>query len=362
MLKIKVRSILFAVLKRIRSYYRICLYIGFRRKTVGVIKDFKSVNVEAYREEFYKNDVLHPCIRYSNLKVLGYNWWMVYTPYYGGNEKMENPILCYGVSNNSEPPLNWNFYKLIRNTPFSGYNSDPNLLLKDDSIVVIWREHNTPRTIADGSNLAVYALKIWDHKIEERIDPILAQNDNFRSDGTISPTLIEMDGLVKLYCANIKIKRQKNDFFKPIVNFLSLLELYSNYHSLGVLEYEEVEGRFMQKRELDVVVPSRLLKPWHYDFFMYQNVLYTVVLTNKNNGDLYLGKLDNNRIVLYPKPLITGFSIRKKSIYKGSVVLFKDHFYLYFTAKDMDNNSHNKLFVSSSRFDLLLEELESKFN
>jgi hypothetical protein len=51
----------------------------------------KKINIQTPIYEKYKNDCLHPCIRFIPSGFLGYHWWMVQSPYYGRNSAVENP-------------------------------------------------------------------------------------------------------------------------------------------------------------------------------------------------------------------------------------------------------------------------------
>jgi hypothetical protein len=95
------------------------------------------INIETPNPEKYKNDCLHPCIRFTPAGFLGYHWWMVQSPYYGRNSALENPILYY--SEDVEAPTNWKPLAIVRDTPSKGYNSDPNLYFEDGRLWVFWR-------------------------------------------------------------------------------------------------------------------------------------------------------------------------------------------------------------------------------
>ena len=79
------------------EFYRSFLNILFNKNNKSALKISTSCQVLKKGELIYFGDIVHPCIRYSKNKFLAYNWWMVYTPYYNNNPKIENPILCYGI-------------------------------------------------------------------------------------------------------------------------------------------------------------------------------------------------------------------------------------------------------------------------
>ena len=72
----------------------------------------RELNVDVKRlneiDNKYGDWLIHPCVRYIPEGLGGHKWWMVVTPYPNYNSKYENPILYYGDSNDTTPPLNWN--------------------------------------------------------------------------------------------------------------------------------------------------------------------------------------------------------------------------------------------------------------
>lgn len=104
-------------------------------------KKICSIKVVTLDSIKYKNDCLHPCIRYSKNGFAGYHYWMVQSPYYGWNNKVENPIL---YRSNCLDSIGIDGI-LLAETPSTGYNSDPNLYIDGDSVLyVFWRECGTP--------------------------------------------------------------------------------------------------------------------------------------------------------------------------------------------------------------------------
>ena len=55
----------------------------------------EQVSVTTIQPEKYHHDCLHPCIRYSEQGFAGYHYWMVQSPYYAWNNKVENPIVYH---------------------------------------------------------------------------------------------------------------------------------------------------------------------------------------------------------------------------------------------------------------------------
>jgi hypothetical protein len=85
----------------------------------------------------YHNDCLHPCIRYDELNQC---YHMVQSPWYQGDDKVENPIYY-----SSQDYTRWENGNVLINTPATGYNSDPNIGIDNNGkVLCLWREVNTP--------------------------------------------------------------------------------------------------------------------------------------------------------------------------------------------------------------------------
>ena len=77
------------------AVYRHLLYRLCRRSESGVLSSWTPCQVEDPTVEQTFGDIVHPCVRYIEEGFEGHQWWMAYTPYYGGNAELENPRLCY---------------------------------------------------------------------------------------------------------------------------------------------------------------------------------------------------------------------------------------------------------------------------
>ncbi len=97
----------------------------------------EPVEVTTIQPEKYHHDCLHPCIRYNEESD---KYYMAQSPYYGWNNKVENPMLYV-----SDDYSQWHNGNLIADTPEKGYNSDPCICItKDRQIIFLWRECHTP--------------------------------------------------------------------------------------------------------------------------------------------------------------------------------------------------------------------------
>lgn len=118
----------------------LCFLWMFYPKQQLSASDIHRIVVNTPTPEVYHNDCLHPCVRYSEEGFAGYHYWMVQSPYYGWNNKVENPII---YRSNRLDSIGY-YGKLLEGTPYMGYNSDPCVYVGDSIVYAFWRECQTP--------------------------------------------------------------------------------------------------------------------------------------------------------------------------------------------------------------------------
>ncbi len=151
------------------------------------------VAVTTIDPEKYHNDCLHPCIRYDSKTGL---YYMAQSPYYGWNNKLENPMFYISTDYNQ-----WDNGCLISDTPETGYNSDPNICICDNGeIQFLWRECGTPICDSLGCTCATLG-GILNHNglLEEK--SIYCINNSEYEDVEQCPIMIEYDGERYIYAA-----------------------------------------------------------------------------------------------------------------------------------------------------------------
>ena len=352
------------------EYYRRLLYLLFKKNNKGVMNDSKLCQVVKKGELICFGDIVHPCVRFSKNKFLGHNWWMIYTPYYNNNSKIENPILCFGNSDvDGKPPTKWEYYKQVVSKPTEGYNSDPNMYFDDSGLNIFWRESNTPRAKKHNAYRATFGLTINSKgKINHYDKPVLIEKSRYY-DKEVSPSFFEIDGQFYAYAMNLRFKNKYWIYNSSIINnisgnllsLLSLLELKSHIKSYGISIWKgsTLKDSFTYQKTVKFKNLNSLYKPWHLDTFVYKNITYALVQTNKSNADICLAFKSeiNDFFVLYPKPLITCNGINKLGIYKPSGVVINGIFYLFYTAQEINNRKLNKLFFSEYVFKDLISDI-----
>jgi hypothetical protein len=323
--------------------------------------------VSEFKSNLYHGDIVHPCVRFIEKKFKGYNWWLIYTPYYNAKADVENPILCYGVSENGEPPTDWTVYKEIIGKPLQGYNSDPTMFFDNGGLNIFWRENATPRTKKDKLYRATYGCIISEKNQKDIKTPILCEKDIF-FDKEVSPAILKVENSYVAYAMHMRFKNSRLhsdiSFFEKLIQIslklFSLLEIYNEQKTFGISIWrsKSLEEPFKYIKTFKIKKRNKLYRPWHLDVFEHENKLYAIIQTTQCNADIGLAVSDNyENFTMYSKPLITNTSINKIGIYKPTGFVHKDVFYLYYTAQDKNNRKLNKMYLTKLPFNELLKKV-----
>ncbi len=354
-------------MRRLLALYRYIQYRVMRRHRYGVLKSGIEVSVEHFHHEWTHGDVVHPCVRYIVEGYLGHHWWMVYTPYYKSDASVENPILCYGGSDDpNTPPAEWKYYCIVNAKPDKGYNSDPTLLYNNKELYVFWRENYEHGT--HSFCRATFAAKVVKDGVKRVAKPLLVAYDAEEDTETSPCFMPSKNGTIMAYGMHLRfhsprIQRMKQPFkrFVSKITLVSdLLGFYSQQKHYGLAVWHQTDKDWLIPYKHTKTIYFRncnpLYRPWHMDFFDWEGRRYSVVQTNQCNADIVLSvSNDNERFTMFDKPLITNASIGKSGIYKPCAgVTTEGIFYLYYTAQDYDNRSLNKLYLTT----IPMKELE----
>lgn len=345
-----------SLVRKILGFYRTIQYSVCGRHTHGILQPGQECHIEPFKSEINHGDVVHPCVRYIKDGYEGHCWWMVYTPYYGADPGMENPILCYAESNDTTPPIDWKVYCEVNPKPEKGYNSDPTLLFTDNKLYVFWREYNTPACDESGRAVGTFGGIVEKGKIINRFGPVV-WSDDLEIDPEVSPTFIEKDGGYECLAMHLKfhskwIKKQHpviKSLLTKILAITDLLGLGGQQKSYGIARWtsDRIDKPFVYKETVNFRKCNKLYRPWHMDFFEYQGRYYSIVQTNQSNADLCLAWSEDGRTyTFYEKPLITNVTIAKLGIYKPCAGVVDGVFYLYYTAQNPNNRTQNRLFLT----------------
>lgn len=354
--------------RKILSWYRAVQYKVYNRSTTAAMSPGVLCDVDPFEEDINHGDVVHPCVRFIEGGYEGHEWWMVYTPYYGSDSSVENPILCYSDNDASNPPVHWTFYCQVRPRPSEGYNSDPTLLYSDGSLYVFWRECGTKACGDYELPRATFGGVVKDGKVVDIFGPVVYSDDP-EHDRETCPTFIrDCDGNFRCLAMDLLFHSKKikslphvlRDAVAGITKYMDILGLWSQQKSYGIAEWKS--GCIRTMFEYEGTVPFKnlnaLYRPWHMDFFEFGGELYSIVQTNQSNADICLAKSsDGVHYSFFPKPLMTNRTCGKVGIYKPTAGVAGSRFFLYYTAQDPDNRLLNRLYLTEDNFQSLLEKL-----
>lgn len=308
----------------------------------NAIKIGVQLNINTPFSNKYYDDFIHPCVRYIKEGFAGHQWWLVATPYYNNNNKLENPILLCGDSNpDGTPPNKWTFVKLIEDTPSKGYNSDPCLFFNNGYLWIFWRENWTPFCTNNGSIRATVGVYTLDAKSfsEKRI---FAKEISATIDSEMCPIVINHNGETKLYATYYQFEPERKNLGLAIWKLINKIET-------GVFS---IEQRIQPlKTNIDF---------WHFDIFEFKNVYYCVY-TSEEASQIILGRsTDGTNFKFFKTPLISEKISRKKYFYKPSAMVLNGEFYLWYPCMESGSVKTSKLWMSHAPFDQLIKALESK--
>lgn len=329
----------------------------------GGLSNIEECSVEDPTMDITHGDVIHPCVRYIEEGFEGHHWWMVYTPLYDFNEKLENPRLCYSVAEKGGEPTVWKFYCNITESPQLGYNSDPNIVFHEGKLFVFWRESETENVKDIGACRATYGCYVQLKKVYKLPNPILFEKELY-SDKEISPTFICQNGNKKAFCMHLLLHHERilrlPDFLVWLIyriyEVTDALGIYNRIRCYGVSIWEgtSFNSSFKYVKTIKFDGVSRIYSLWHMDLFEASSLngniknLYAVILNNEKYGDINLACYKDGECFNFIKmPLVTGRNIGKVRLYKPTAQVVDGKFYLFFTAREKSNMKLNKLFVTS---------------
>ncbi len=344
--------------------YRKVQYAICGRKVYGIMQPGVPCHIEPFKADINHGDVVHPCVRYIPEGYEGHCWWLVYTPYYGADASMENPILCYAENDDPEPPTEWKVYCEVKGKPENGYNSDPVLLFTKGLLYVFWREYGTPACEQTGHEVATFGGVVKDGRIINEFGPVV-WSDDMEVDPEVSPTFIVKENGYECLAMHLQfcskwVKRQQSIIKQLLTKVLAvtdLIGLASQQKSYGIARWEsaDIHAQFKYEETVKFNKLNILYRPWHMDFFKYKERYYAVVQTNQCNADVCLAwSEDGHHFSFYNQPLITNQTIGKLGIYKPTAGIVGETLFLYYTAQDIDNRALNKMYLTTIGFSDIL--------
>lgn len=304
----------------------------------------KPLLITTPQPEKYHNDCLHPCIR----EMMMDSFVMVQSPYYGWNNKIENPIIY--MSSSLE---NFGAGRLLADTPNNGgYNSDPNVFVDDSLVYVFWRECETKRCKEKGVQEMVIGGLL--RKVDSQcINTYLADSWS-GGDMTQCPILLKHDGKYMFFAVWYQygpIRKNKgiaiwegNSLERPDFRLMDTIP-FDNPLVCDKLFQKKIGGSFYF-----VPFPKRY-DLWHFDLFEYNGLLFMVSCAEKDDNIMLSVSKDWRHFKTNWEPLInnhysenhTGY---RQYYYKPTAIVKDDSLYLYYTARSEEDPNKNQLFLS----------------
>ena len=334
------------------------LYYPQQSMPVGV-----PVYVETPEFEKYRNDCLHPCIRYDEANGI---YYMAQSPYYGWNNNVENPI--YYTSHNY---MQWNNGIVMEDTPIKGYNSDPCILLDGDIVLYVWRECSTPRCDSLGVVNATVGGILRDGKINEI--KMYVSNTSHDYDTQQCPILIKRNrggqyvenqlDILYIYATWYQFNPERISNGIAIWRGSSIIE--PDFQLIDTLRMPTIYtvDKMAQLRMFDYIWYLPMPKKhdvWHFDLFEYKDKLYMVSVAEKGDNIMLSVSDDYRHFKHIRKPLVNNhysenYTGYRQYFYKPTAFVKNDSLFVFYTANAKDDPNRNQLFVTKEKIDKVID-------
>lgn len=313
------------------------------------------VCVETPEYDKYRNDCLHPCIRYDSGKKV---YHMAQSPYYGWNNKVENPLYYTSSSCNM-----WTDGILLSETPTKGYNSDPCILLKNDTILYVWRECMTPRCDSLNVIQATVGGILQNGKIDKL--QVFTTNTSVNYDLQQCPILFENTCVDSFYIYATWYQYKPIRINKGIAIWRGTNMVKPDFHLIDTLPIQSVYtvDKCAQIRLLNYIwyLPVPLKHDiWHFDLFEYDNKLYMVSVAEVGDNIMLSVSDDYKHFKTYRKPLVNNhysenYTDYRQYFYKPTAFVKNDSVFLFYTANAKDDLNKNQLFVTAEKMEKIIQ-------
>lgn len=299
--------------------------------------------------ETYRNDCLHPCIRYDEKNGI---YHMAQSPYYGWNNKVENPI--YYIS---QDYMQWDNGIVLEGTPIKGYNSDPCILLHGDSILYVWRECHTPRCDSLGVVNATVGRVLVNEKWSD--NKVYAMNASSCFDTEQCPIFFDKGCEILMYAAWYQYDPERISNGLAIWRGRSITE--PDFQLIDTLRLPMIYtvDKMAQFRLFDHIwylpVPKKH-DVWHFDLFEYNDKLYMVSVAEKGDNIMLSVSDDYRHFKHIRKPLVNNhysenYTGYRQYFYKPTAFVKNDSLFVFYTANAQDDPNRNQLFVTKEQID-----------
>ena len=328
----------------------VCLF-SLRFYPQQQLSDIKVIVVKTPEFDKYHDDCLHPCIR-KNIVCVGGGYkkiyWLVQSPYYRWNNKVENPIIY-----KSENLHYWLNGTIVANTPEYGYNSDPNIYLQGDTTYIFWRECNTPLCDSLKAQMATVGVFTLDGKTFSK-KKIYLTNSSSASDTEQCPICIKWKGKYRFYCVWYQYSPTRENKGLAIWEGNSLNK--PDFELVDTIAIPQVHtaDKLVQKSIFSYIVyiPTPLKYDlWHMDLVEYNGKLLMVSSSEKGDNIMLSESVDGINFKTHWKPLVNNHYMENKIhyrqyYYKPTAIIENDSLKVFFTTNSQ-NGDNNILCCSS---------------
>lgn len=294
--------------------------------------------------EKYKDDNIHPCVRYISTGFAGHKWWMVTTPYFGADATIENPILYWGDSRTGElPPLTWSGGTIVQDTPTSGYNSDACIFYDGVGLWVLWRENFTPDANATRSTFGKYTTDGITFTEKKLFAPLGFDLVGKTGDAEMCPIVVNFDGATKLFGCHYE--------FTP------------NRHPYGLAIWDIAANDMVNNQFTLTKTVGQLYKEgfnfWHFDLFK-EEANYYCVVTPESGNEILLGvSTDCENFKFWGVPLLSNEIAGASYLYKPTAMVHQGVLYVWHPVK-IDGRS--RIFMTQKPFTDVLKILNDSIS
>lgn len=352
MKKVIIQGVLLILLLFIAVY--ICLFYPKQTMPIG-----DPILVKTIDTAIYHNDCLHPCIRYD---VHSDKYYMAQSPYYGWNNKVENPMFYC-----SETYREWHDGILLSDTPDKGFNSDPNIFIdKEGKITYIWRECYTPICDTLGTSYAIVGglLDANCHFVKS----IYCQNRLENADIVQCPIMMEHDGKRYIYAAwyqyepirkNKGIAIWKEDTLSANGRRMCIYQLVDTIPFESTYTVDKVQNVLLFGSIFYVPIPL-FHDLWHFDLFEFEDRLYMVSVAEKGDNIMLSVSEDWMHFKTFRKPLVNNHYTEnycgyRQYYYKPTAFIKDDTLHVFYTANAQDDPARNQLYHTSAPIEIVLK-------
>jgi hypothetical protein len=317
-----------------------------------------QIDLQTPHYDKYHNDCLHPCIRYIPEGFNGAKWWMVQSPYYNRNNKVENPILYYSLD--TDVPIHWQHSALVRDTPSVGFNSDPCVFYDEGKLWVFWRECDTPLCLENGVSKATVGCYTTDGiRFSEVLIYLVHKGKD--DDKVQCPILIKRNNRYYFYSVHYQ--------YNPERQFLDLLiwegkcllvpdfELNNRCKIPSVYSCDKWKQTKIGQKMYFIPKPLKH-DLWHFDLIEFDNKL--LILTVSEWGDSVMLGLSTDFINFKMNftPLINTHYLESVSgfrqyLYKPTGYIKDNKLHLFYTVTSRNQVNQNELWYSAIDLSIL---------